>query len=184
MADDSITVGKPAKQRLGDYELIRRIGAGAYADVWLAKDAVGKYVAVKVIDRERLALISRRNREEEALSLLRTKLPEHPQLIRVHHVGAEGPHFYYVMDLADDATPSPQDSSAQEAIEVDTYRPLTLDEFVHAQGRLPVSGAIAIIKDLLSAVACLHDRGFLHRDIKPSNVVALAANGNLRTSGC
>ncbi len=71
---------------LHDYRLLRRVGAGSYGDVWLAEDAVGKHVAVKVIDRERLALISRTNREERGLSLIRTQLPEHDHLIRVHHV--------------------------------------------------------------------------------------------------
>ena len=72
---------------LNDYELLHRIGAGSCGDVWLARDAVDKHVAVKVIDRERLVLMSQKNREERALRLMRTELPEHEHLIRIHHVG-------------------------------------------------------------------------------------------------
>lgn len=183
MTENLSAAQRSTTHRLGDYELIRRVGAGAYADVWLAKDAVGKYVAVKVIDRERLMLMSRRNREEEALGLLRTKLPEHPHLIRVHHVGKDESRFYYVMDLADDAAATTPDSSIQASIKVGSYQPLTLDVYAQAHERLTVGEAIAIIKDLLSAVACLHDRGFLHRDIKPSNVVRVGGQWKLADIG-
>src|SRR5437016_4896858 len=93
-AASSALVGAIASDRAGDYALLRRIGAGTYGDVWLARDVVGKLVAVKLIDRERLSLLSRTNREERALGLLRAKLPEHPNLIRVHHVGNDDARLY------------------------------------------------------------------------------------------
>jgi hypothetical protein len=151
---------------LGDYALDRRIGAGSYGDVWLARDAVGKHVAVKVIDRERLALFSTKNREERGLRLARTQLPEHPHLIRIHHVGNDGPRLYYVMDLADDAGAGKSQTPV-------TYRPRTLADDVKGGTPLAVPAAINIVRQLLGAVKCLHEHGIVHRDIKPSNIIAV-----------
>lgn len=144
------------------------MGAGTYGDVWLATDAVGKHVAVKVIDRERLALISQTNREERGLSLIRTQLPEHDHLIRVHHVGNDESRLYYVMDLAD-----PSDTSEATGLDVETYRPRTLQGQIAIGNAMQIMPAIEIIRQLLDAVACLHENGVVHRDIKPANILCV-----------
>ncbi len=182
-----------ARAELADYHLLRRIGAGSYGDVWLARDAVGKLVAVKIIDRERLALVSGSNREERALGLLRTELPEHPHLIRVHHVGNDGPRLYYVMDLADDCKTGFQpvgrqvgdvshSAPAAAHTDLETYRPRTLADLT-AAGPIPVADAIAVVRELLDAVRCLHDHGVVHRDIKPSNILSVGGVWKLADIG-
>lgn len=163
---------------LHDYRLLRRVGAGSYGDVWLAEDAVGKHVAVKVIDRERLALISRTNREERGLSLIRTQLPEHEHLIRVHHVGNDDARLYYVMDLAD-----PRDSSQSPSLDVQAYRPRSLDDEITIGNPMPIPQAIGIVRQLLSAVTCLHENGIVHRDIKPSNILCVGGVWKLADIG-
>lgn len=196
---------------VGDYIRLRRIGAGTYGDVWLARDAVGKLVALKVIDRERLRLMSRTNREERALRLLRTQLPEHPRLIRVFHVGNDEPYLYYTMELADNAvgdagtmgdapqTPLPagrriaRDTGVPRAAsdqrgpldseELSQYRPMTLSDAVRPGSPMPIGEAIAVIRQLLDAVRCLHDHGIVHRDIKPANVLRVGSAWKLADIG-
>jgi serine/threonine protein kinase len=200
LSDTNVSAGKTVQVGLADYDLLRRIGAGSYGDVWLARDAVGKAVAIKIIDRERLALVSRANREERALGLLRTELPEHPHLIRVHHVGNDGPRLYYVMDLADDASlsapqaqaggPSPAAAApgsnsragAAPHANLEAYRAKTLTDLTTA-GPMLVGDAIAVVRQLLDAVRCLHEHGIVHRDIKPSNILLVGGVWKLADIG-
>lgn len=196
---------------LKDYKLLRRIGAGTYGDVWLARDSVGKHVAVKVIDRERLALMSQKNREERALRLMRTELPEHQHLIRIHHVGNDAARLYYVMDLADNAIDEDSSSGIQGSVadglagsdseenhaiaaeasgvgrirapNIDCYRPKTLADGASRGAPLAVPDAIRVVRQLLDAVRCLHEHGIVHRDIKPSNVISVGGVWKLADIG-
>lgn len=170
------------RDRIADYAMLRRIGAGAYGDVWLARDAVGKHVAVKTIDRGRLALISRTNREERAVGILRTNLPEHPNVIRIHHVGNSGPHLYYVMDLADDLNAS-ADATPHVRHDPGGYCPHTLADDLARRGAIPIDESIAIIRQILVAVAFLHEHGVIHRDIKPSNILRIGGVWKLADIG-
>ncbi len=88
-----------------DYTVLRRIGGGAYGEVWLARNFTGSHFAIKVVHR---CLFDHDRPYERELAGIRRFEPisrSHPSQVAIHHVGqntAEG-YFYYVMDLADDA---------------------------------------------------------------------------------
>ena len=88
-----------------DYELLRCIGRGSYGDVWLARNVLGQFRAVKFVYRSRFADPRPFEREFEGIQRFEPISRSHPSQLHILHVGkndAEG-CFYYVMELADDA---------------------------------------------------------------------------------
>src|SRR6516164_3175627 len=91
-------------QLVPDYELLRRIGAGAYGEVWLARSkATGALRAVKIVWRHKFENDRPFQREFDGIKRFEQISREHPSQLALFHIGrndAEG-YFYYVMELAD-----------------------------------------------------------------------------------
>lgn len=168
-AEDSLAPARPTLQgrtpRIPDYELLRRIGQGGYGEVWLARGLTGILRAVKIVWRDRFADAEPFEREFHGVKESMAISHEAGQLA-LHHVGQDerAGFFYYVMELADDATKG-------RAIEPAQYVPLTLKELKAQRGRLPAAEGVAIGAEVARSLAALHARGLVHRDIKPSNIV-------------
>jgi WD40 repeat protein/serine/threonine protein kinase len=102
--------GELARERLKlpfpsvpDHELLRCIGRGAYGSVWLARNVMGTWRAVKVVHREDFNRDRPFTREYEGLLKFEPISRSHPNLMQILHVGRRDGHFYYVTELADDA---------------------------------------------------------------------------------
>src|ERR1022692_4272892 len=93
------------KPSVPDYELLRRIGRGAYGDVWLARSkATGALRAAKIVWRHTFEDERPFKREFEGIQRFERISREHPSQLALFHIGrndAEG-YFFYVMELADD----------------------------------------------------------------------------------
>jgi serine/threonine protein kinase len=92
-------------QTIPDHELLRRIGGGGYGEVWLARNALGAYRAVKIVRRESFEHDRPFEREFAGIQKFEPISRQHEGLVDLLQVGrneAEG-WFYYVMELADDA---------------------------------------------------------------------------------
>lgn len=136
-------------QSIGRYRVDRRLGAGAFATVWLASDdALESPVAIKVLAENWAHHPDVRARFEQEAQILRRAGSE--RLVRIHDFG-ELPDGrpYQVMTYADGGTLADR-----------------LD-----QGRMSVRTALAIAAEIARATGDLHDAGVLHRDLKPSNVL-------------
>jgi hypothetical protein len=115
-----------------DYKLIKRIGSGAYGEVWLAQSVTGALRAVKIVWREDFELTRTFQREFLGIQQFEPISRGHPCLVHILHVGWNEPRgFYYcVMELADDA----EDGAHIE--DVATYVPRTLGTDMKRHGRL------------------------------------------------
>src|SRR6186997_2715490 len=133
----------------GRYQIVRRLGAGGMANVYLAEDAeLGRRVAIKILN-ERYAnddlFIERFRREAKSAAAL-----SHPNIVSVYDRGeAEG--TYYI---------------AMEVIEG-----RSLKELIMTRGPLPIPQALAYTHEMLEALRFAHRHGIIHRDIKPHNIL-------------
>ncbi|MEU4693099.1 serine/threonine-protein kinase [Actinoplanes sp. NPDC023714] len=134
---------------IGRYRVLRRLGAGAFATVWLAEDDVlDSLVAIKVLADNWAHHPDVRARFEQEAQVLRRADSE--RLVRVHDFG-ELPDGrpYQVMTYAAGGTLADRLES----------------------GPLPIGTTVRIATDIAEAVTVLHQSGVLHRDLKPSNVL-------------
>jgi serine/threonine protein kinase len=165
----SLTIG----QIVPDYELLRRIGGGAYGEVWLARSkATGVLRAAKIVWRHTFDDERPFQREFEGIQRFERISREHPRQLSLFHIGrndAEG-YFYYVMELADDV------GTAAE------YAPRTLRADLN-NGRLPAERVLEIGLVLAEALGHLHKNALVHRDVKPSNVIFVNGRPKLADIG-
>jgi WD40 repeat protein len=156
--------------------MLRRIGVGAYGEVWIARSITGTLRAVKVVLRERFDHERTYEREFAGLKSFEPISRAHPGVVDILQIGRDDAagYFYCVMELADKA-----DDAATE----EEYRPLTLAEFIKARGRLPVAECARIGGVVAEALAFLHGQGLLHRDVKPSNIIFVNGHPKLADIG-
>ena len=164
-----------------DHEVLRKIGGGAYGEVWLARGVTGALRAVKVVWREDFEDARGFEREFEGILKFEPMSRDHPALVNILHVGRspDGVSFYYyVMELGDDVT------SGQEINPVE-YQPRTLRADNHqALGvQWDTNVCIDVGLRLAEALGHLHERGLAHRDVKPSNVIFVNGRAKLADIG-
>jgi serine/threonine protein kinase len=154
------------EQIIPDYELLAKVGAGGYGEVYLAKSLTGQYRAVKIIYRNRLGSTEAFDREFRGAQFYETVSRKNEGLVDILHVGRndERGFFYYVMDAADDERHG-------RTFDPATYRPRTLRSELTTRIALPIEECIAIGTQLASALMFLQENGLVHRDVKPSNII-------------
>src|SRR5437016_1101014 len=94
----------PPPPHIPDHELLRRVGEGAYGEVWLARNVMGTYRAVKVVYRRTFSDDRPYEREFDGIKKFEPISRSQASQVDILHVGrndAAG-YFYYVMELADD----------------------------------------------------------------------------------
>ena len=175
----------PSKTRpdpvIPDHEILRKIGGGAYGEVWLGRGVTGALRAVKVVWREDFDDARGFEREFEGILKFEPISRDHPGLVHILHVGRSPDStsfYYYVMELGDDVR-SGQDINPIE------YEPRTLradtKQAMHPQ--LDTATCIDVGLRLSEALDHLHERGLAHRDVKPSNVIFLNGRAKLADIG-
>lgn len=151
---------------IADHTLLRKVGEGAYGEVWLARNLVGIYRAVKIIRRAKFADDTPYEREFRGIEKFMPISLKHPGLLQVLHVGQDKPerYFFYIMEAADDEV-------SGQMIDPEKYSPRNLHNELKQRKRLPLANCVELGLNLSGALAYLHDQQLIHRDLKPSNIV-------------
>lgn len=150
-----------------NFEILGRIGGGAYGEVYLARSVTGMYRAVKVVRREDFEYERTFEREFEGIQRYEKVSQNHPGLVDVLHVGRDDAagHYYYVMELAD------EEGGEHQEIDVNTYKPRTLSSDLRRKRTRSVRECVDLGLSMAGALGHLHHAGLTHRDVKPSNII-------------
>ena len=161
-----------------NFDLVRRIGSGAYGEVWLARTLTGAYRAVKIVHKSTFEKDRPFEREFEGVRQYADITGEHESLIKLFHVGQDdrGEFFYYEMELAD---------GRDGEVEIDPmkYQARSLQTVIQDRQQLPISECRDIGIDLARALEFLHEQQLVHRDIKPANIVYVNGRPKLADIG-
>jgi len=164
-----------------DHEVLRKIGGGAYGEVWMARGVTGALRAVKVVRREDFEDERGFEREFEGILKFEPISRDHPGFVNILHVGRSADNksfYYYVMELGDDR------QSGREINPVE-YEARTLRSDIVAAAGKPLSVELCVSAGirLAEALEHLHEKGLAHRDVKPANVIFVGGKAKLADIG-
>jgi serine/threonine-protein kinase len=132
-----------------DYEILRPLGHGGMATVWLARErALKRLVAIKVLDPDLGGSVTFRSRfqlEAETAAQL-----QHPNIVPIFRVGEAGGLAFYAMAYVEGES---------------------LADRLRGRTRLPHAEARRLAAEVAAALGAAHRRGIIHRDVKPQNVL-------------
>src|SRR3954470_20714407 len=132
----------------GRYRVVRKLGTGGMANVYLAEDQeLGRSVAIKMLDE-------RHSQDEQFVERFRREAKNaaglsHPNIVSIYDRGRAEGTYYIAMEYLDGRS---------------------VKELIVREGPVPVHVAIDYTRQILAAVGHAHRRGLVHRDIKPHNV--------------
>ncbi len=141
------------------YEIVKRLGSGGMADVYLARDThLGREVAIKILykryarDEE---FVSRFRREAQAAAGL-----NHPHIVSIYDRGEADGSYYIAMEYLEGKS---------------------LKDLIAQKGSLSPDKAIFVAEQILQALQFAHEHNVIHRDIKPHNIV-ISGRGEVKVT--
>src|SRR5262245_6648753 len=137
------------QQTLGKYTIVRELGRGGFAAVYLAQDSVlRRSVALKILHPQLLvdpAFVARFENDARAAAQL-----DHPHIATIFELGQIEGRLYIAMRLLPGGT---------------------LAERIREGGPLPFADALRVVEQVADALDHAHAAGFVHRDVKPTNII-------------
>ena len=155
-----------AGDSIGSCTVVQPCGNGTFGTVYLAEDAIGRRLAVKVVPRtDSLS-------ERELAGLKNYKDCRHTNLLAIHHIEITDSFICCTMDAADDLNRGQGEYLAD-----------TLGNRIRKSGRRTGQEIHAMLEDLLQGLEYLHQHGLVHRDIKPDNILWVNGRAVLADAG-
>jgi len=149
--------------RVGPYALLRELGRGGQASVWLAHDErLARRVAIKVFHRD--VGLSTQGLERIRREALAASRLQHPGICPVHDTGSDGDQHFIVMSWLDGETLASRIAAWRARAAGD-------DSAATAQR---VRAAVTIAVQVARAAHAAHEANVVHRDLKPGNIMLLA----------
>ena len=149
MSSAGKSAGSIPQEMLGPYRLIRPLGSGGMAAVYLAEHVrLKRMCAIKILPRDRVdqpGWLDRFDREMTTIASL-----EHPNVVRATDAGHQDGWHYLVMEHIDG---------------------LDVGRVTSKMGQLEISDACEIVRQAALGLAHVHASGLVHRDVKPSNLM-------------
>jgi eukaryotic-like serine/threonine-protein kinase len=143
----------------GRYRVLRKLGTGGMANVYLAEDEeLGRRVAIKVLDERHASdeqFVERFRREAKSAAAL-----SHPNIVSIYDRGEARGAYYIAMEYLEGRT---------------------LKELIARHGPLSIRTAVGYARQILAALRFAHRHGLVHRDIKPHNVL-VDVDGRLKVA--
>jgi eukaryotic-like serine/threonine-protein kinase len=143
----------------GRYRIVRKLGSGGMANVYLAEDQeLGRRVAIKILNDRHAnddQFVERFRREAKNAAGL-----SHPNIVSIYDRGEAEGTYYIAMEFLDGRS---------------------LKELIVSRGPAPISVAIDYTRQILGALRFAHRNGIVHRDIKPHNVL-VDSEGRLKVT--
>jgi serine/threonine protein kinase len=143
----------PGNQKIGKYDVLRKLGEGATSSVYLGHDNfANRDVAIKVVTQSALKDAASANLTHHLFlteASLAGKLM-HPHIVEIYDAVADADHAYIVMEFVDGGT---------------------LQRFTRADNLLGLGDVIEIIYKCSRALDFASQHGVIHRDIKPANIL-------------
>ncbi len=143
----------------GRYQVVRKLGAGGMANVYLAEDQeLGRRVAIKILNDRHAndeQFVERFRREAKNAAAL-----SHPNIVSIYDRGEAEGTYYIAMEYLDGRS---------------------LKELIISRGPAPLNVAVEYARQILSALRFAHRHGIVHRDIKPHNVL-VDAEGRVKVT--
>ena len=138
-------------KRLGEFHLLRRLGSGGMAEVFLAEQtSLQRYVAVKVMKPSLMAQSGENMLAHFRQEAMMAAGLNHPNIVQVYTIGHEdGLHFI-----------------AQEYVQGSDLATL-----LRERGKLDLSSALHVMRQVAAALKASGKAGIVHRDIKPENIL-------------
>ncbi|MBI2407035.1 MAG: protein kinase [Gemmatimonadetes bacterium] len=140
----------PGTRFAGRYDVKEVLGVGGMGSVFKAMDTeLGEVIAIKTLRHEFL------NADPSALERFKSEIRlarriSHRNVVRTHDLGEHSGVYFITMEYVEGTS---------------------LKQLIRDRGRLPLSVALAVGKQLCRALEVAHEQGVIHRDIKPANIV-------------
>lgn len=141
------------------YQLVKKIGSGGMADVYMAKDILlDRVVAVKILHSnfaEDNEFVTRFRHEAQSAGKL-----SHPNIVGIYDVGCDQGVYYIIMEYVEGTT---------------------LKQYIQTHPNIPIDTAVKIAIEIGNALEEAHRNGIIHCDIKPHNIL-LTDSGKVKVT--